>query len=139
MSEGFRTFDHTADLGLEVWAATPERLYALAAEALLAQAIEAPDGEPELEVEIDLEGDDPRDLMVHWLNTALLEADLRRAVWTRAVVERLTPTSISGRLEGVPRDPARQIFLRELKAVSHHALELVLEPPACRCRLVLDI
>ncbi len=139
MSEGFQTFYHTADLGLEVWAATPERLYALAAEALLAQTIEAPAGEPELEVEIELEGDDPRDLMVHWLNTALLEADLRRAVWTRAVVERLTPTTLSGRLEGVPRDPARQTFLRELKAVSHHALELDLEPRACRCRLVLDI
>jgi len=139
MREGFRTFDHTGDLGLEVWAETPERLHALAAEALLAQVIECPHGEPELRVSLGLEGEDPRDLLVHWLNTALLEAELRQAVWTRVRVERLTPRSIVGTLEGLRRDPASQSFLREVKAVSHHFLELALEPPACRCRVVLDI
>ena len=38
--EGYRTFDHTGDLGLEVWAPTRERLYGLAAEALMAQVAE---------------------------------------------------------------------------------------------------
>ena len=41
MREGFQTFDHTGDLGLEVWAETPERLFELAAEAVLAQVAEA--------------------------------------------------------------------------------------------------
>jgi SHS2 domain-containing protein len=139
MAEGFRTFDHTGDLGLEVWAETPERLFALAAEALLAQVVECPPGEPEVRIDIGLEGDDAGDLLVHWLNTALLEAELREAVWTRARVERLTPRSVTASLEGPRRDPARQTFLREVKAVSHHFLQLELEPPRCRCRLVLDI
>ena len=73
MDEGHRTFDHTGDLGLEVWAATPERLYAHAAEALLAQVAEAPHV-AEVEITLELEGDDPSDLLVHWLNTALLES-----------------------------------------------------------------
>jgi SHS2 domain-containing protein len=145
MREGYRTFDHTGDLGLEVTATSPERLFALAAVALLAQVVEAGQGgeasaaDPGERVELALEGDDPADLLVHWLNTALLEAEVRGAVWTRARVESLGPRALRGTLEGPLRDPARHVFLREVKAVSHHALELVLEPPDCRCALVLDL
>jgi SHS2 domain-containing protein len=137
--EGFETFDHTADLGLEVWADTPERLYALAVEALMAQIVEAGAAAPEVRCERALRGDDPADLLVHWLNTALLEAEVQEAVWTRATVRSLSATGLIGTLEGPRRDARRQVFLREVKAVSHHALELSLEAPRCRCRLVLDL
>ena len=141
MSEGFRTFDHTGDLGLEVWAETPQRLYGLAAQALLAQVVEVGAGAGFLEetVELQLDGADAADLLVHWLNTALLEAELRRAVWTRADVRALSERAITGTLTGPRRDPRRQVFLREVKAVSHHFLALVLVPGRCQCRVVLDI
>ncbi len=139
MSEGFRTFEHTGDLGLEVWAPTPERLYALAAVALLAQVAEAPGAGVEDRVRLDLTGEDPAELLIHWLNTALLEASVRRVVWTRAEVERLTPNALEGTLQGPRLDPRRHVLLREVKAVSHHGLELELAPPRCRCRLILDI
>src|SRR5881396_1937400 len=82
-------------------------------------------------------GDDPGDLLVHWLNTALLEAEVRGAVWTRAAVRGLTPRSLEGTLEGPRRGAPGQVMLREVKAVSHHGLEVDLGPGACRCRLVL--
>ncbi len=138
MNEGSRTFDHTGDLGLEVWAATPERLYERAAVALLAQVIEAEDAR-EVELQVELTGEDPEDLLVHWMNTALLEAEVRGCVWTRARIERLGARSLAGSLSGPRRDPTRQTALREVKAVSHHALELSLEAPRCRCRVVLDL
>ena len=139
VTEGFRTFDHTGDLGLEVWAGTPERLYALAAEALLAQVAEAGAGARDVSVALDLEGDDAPDLMVHWLNSALLESELRQAVWTRAEVRSLSERALSATLSGPRRDPRRQVFLREVKAVSHHFLALSLEPGRCQCRVILDI
>jgi SHS2 domain-containing protein len=137
--EGFRTFEHTGDLGLEVWASTPERLFGLAAEALGTLLVDARGLAPTLERRLALEGDDAADLLVHWLNTVLLESELARAAWTIAEVTRCTGTALEATLRGVPRDAARQVFLREVKAVSHHDLALVLEPGACRCRLVLDI
>jgi len=139
MSEGWRTFEHTGDLGLEVWAASPERLHALAAIALSAQMIEVAAVAPTLEVALVLAGDDPADLFVHWLNTSLVEAEVRRAAWTRVEVRLPNPTALEGRLAGVPRDRATQVFLREIKAVSHHALELDLTPGTCRCRMILDL
>lgn len=139
MEEGHRTFDHTGDLGLEVWAPSAARLYGLAAEVLMALIADARGATPELERAVRITGDDPADLLVHWLNTVLLESELERAVWTRAEVRVLTPTVLEATLRGSRFDPARQTFLHEVKAVSHHALVLVLDEPACRCRLVLDL
>jgi SHS2 domain-containing protein len=139
MAGGWSTFDHTGDLGLEVWADSPEALYAGAAVALSAQIARAPQGETEVRCGLALEGDDPAELLVHWLNTSLLEGEIRHAVWTRARVSTLTPTRLSAELEGQRLDPARQVFMREVKAVSHHFLELDLESRPCRCRLILDL
>jgi len=139
MKEGHRTFDHTGDLGLEIWAPDPARLFALAAEVLMAVVADARGATPDVERVLQLTGDDPADLLVHWLNTVLLESELAKTVWTRAEVRFLAPTSIEATLRGSRLDPTRQEFLREVKAVSHHALELELGETACRCRLVLDI
>jgi len=139
MGEGFRTFDHTGDLGLEVWAGTAERLFGLAAVALAAQEVEAHDHEGAIERRVTLDGDDPADLMVHWLNTTLLEGGLADAVWITADVHELSPRRIDAVLRGPRRDRARQVFLREVKAVSHHDLALDLTPGRCRCRMVLDL
>jgi SHS2 domain-containing protein len=139
MSEGFRTFDHTGDLGLEVWADTPERLYGHAAEALMAQIAEAGPFPVEVRHTLDLEGDGGEELLVHWLNTVLLESALRRALWTKALVKQLTPSRLQATLEGQELVPARQVMLREIKAVSHHHLALDLVARPCTCRLVLDL
>ena len=139
MNEGFRTFDHTGDLGLEVWSESAERLYALAAEALLAQIASTGAEEVEVRSDLVLEGQDPIDLLVHWLNSALLEAELEHAVWTRAEVRALTPTSLEGALMGPRLDPSRHVRLREVKAVSYHDLTLELGPGRCSCRVILDI
>ncbi len=144
MSEGYRVFEHTGDLGLEVWAADAARLHGLAAVALQAQMFQAREDAPpppprELERRLALEGQDAADLLVHWLNTTLLESELAHAVWTRAEIRSLDRRALAGTVAGPPRDRARHVYLREIKAVSHHALELSLEPGACRCRLILDL
>lgn len=139
MPERWSVFDHTADLGLEVEAETPERLFACAAVGLLAQVAEVPAGADEtVEARVDVSGTDAEDLLVEWLNRALLEAELAGAIWTRADVA-WSPGALGARLRGPRRDRGRMTFLREIKAVSHHALELDLTPGACRCRLVLDL
>lgn len=139
MDEGFRTFDHTGDLGIEVWAPSPERLFARAALAVLAQVAETRGHEPEVEVDITRDAPDAGDLLVDLCNMALLEAEVRDAIWTEAQVRFPSPGRLAAVFSGPRRDPHRQVFLREIKAVSHHDLELDLTPGRCRCRLVLDV
>jgi SHS2 domain-containing protein len=136
--EGHRTFDHTGDLGLEVWAKTPEGLFAGAVLAVLAQVAECPGHAPEVEITVRLSAAEPGDLLVDLCNAALLEGEVRQAFWTGARVA-WTGDRLEAVLSGPRRDPRRQVFLREIKAVSHHDLVLDLAPGRCRCRLVLDV
>ncbi len=71
------TLDHTGDLGLEVWADSPEELFESAVVALSSQIACASRGESEVRCQLALTGDDPADLLVHWLNSALLEGETR--------------------------------------------------------------
>jgi protein archease len=139
MSLGYATFDHTGDLGLEIWAGTPRELFGHAAVALMSQIAETGEDPATEKAEVSLEGDDPSDLIVHWLNSVLLECQLRHAVWTEVQVHLLTPRRIEATLRGPRLDAKRHTLLREVKAVSHHDLELKLDPGQCRCRLVLDL
>lgn len=137
--EGHGTFDHTGDLGLVVWAPTPERLFARAVLAVLAQVAETRGHESEVTAGVSCEAPDPGDLLVDLCNAALLEAEVRHAIWTDARVTLEGGSRLRAELSGPRRDPRRQTFLREIKAVSHHALDLDLTPGRCRCRLVLDV
>lgn len=137
--EGFRTFDHTGDLGLEVWAETRERLHGLAAEALAAQVVEPRGGPAEVSIPLAVDGDDAEDLFVHWLNTVLLRGELDHAVWTHADVRFDGANAIAATLAGERLDRDRHVRLREVKAVCFHDLLLHLDPGGCRCRVILDI
>lgn len=139
MRERWSTFDHTADLGLEVEAPTPARLYAASALAVLAQVAECAEPVEEESRTVAAEGEDAADLLVNWLNAALLQAELAGAIWTRCEVARLDGRTIEATLHGPRRDRTRMTYLREVKAVAHHGLELALAPGRCRCRLVLDL
>jgi SHS2 domain-containing protein len=139
MPERAATFDHTGDLGLEIEADGPERLHALAAEALCRQIALAAPGGDDVAVSLALDGDDPRDLFVHFLNTVLLEAEVRHAIWTHVTVSALTPTHLEARLAGQDLEGGAQVRMREIKAVSHHALELELAPGRSHARFVLDL
>ncbi len=139
MPERWSTFDHTADLGLDVEAATPARLYAVAALAVLAQVAECGDAIEDESRLVRAEGEDAAGLLVDWLNAALLEAELANAVWTRCEIVRFDGRTLEASLHGPRRDRTRMTFLREVKAVAHHGLELALTPGDCRCRIVLDL
>jgi SHS2 domain-containing protein len=141
VDEGFGTFDHTGDLGLEVRARTLERLFELAALGLMAQIAEPRVKEPGSAVEaaVEVASEDRESLLVDWLNAVLLESELRQAIWTLVEIAGVDDRSIRARLLGVPRDRARLTFLREVKAVSHHAAEVRSSPGGLVARVVLDI
>ena len=68
---GYRILDHTADLGVEVRAATREELYAGAVAALFDWITDLSSVRPETGREMAVEGKDPADLLVNFLREAL--------------------------------------------------------------------
>ncbi len=122
MEPFFELFDHTADMGVRVRAASLAGLLKPAADGLYAAiGTLIPTGEP-TRATFDLTGDEPSALLRDYLAELLIlfERDARFATAIEAAVfedTRLTATAVMS-----PVDRDRSALNREVKAITYHEL-----------------
>ena len=68
MGKEFEFFEHTADIGVRVYAQNIEELFENSAKALFSLITENKELLPNLEREITLEAENLEELLVNWLN-----------------------------------------------------------------------
>ena len=135
----FRTFDHTADIGIEAEASTREELFAEMARALFSLIVERFDAvETREEVAVDLPPDDDEYLLFDWLNELLYQFDTARLVFTQFEV-RFDDEGLHARAWGEPFDPARHGVGHEVKAITYHQLRVAKEGNLWKGRVIVDI
>jgi SHS2 domain-containing protein len=135
----YEFFDHTADLGLRVEAATREELFAEAARGLTAMIVDDPASiRPRDRERLSVAGTDPVYLLFDWLNELLYRFESRRMLYREFDV-RIGDSGLTAELAGEPYDPARHPLQHEVKAITYH--RLVLEPRGDRwfAEAVVDI
>ena len=130
----YRLIDHTADLGLQVEAATLPGLFTEAAYALLAVMGARASGTGEVH-ELALEGLDPEDLLVRWLQEILFLAVDRGLRVERIIIDELTKVSLKARVEG--RACGGEL-LTEIKAVTYHDLAIERRGERYRATFICD-
>jgi len=144
----WQVFEHTADLGLRVEAATLPALFEEAARALVALLVEEPEAVPECRQEtIALSAGDPVDLLFDWLHALLVAFELRRVLLSRTEVALDLPAvagpgaraALRARVWGAPYDPARHRPAREVKAITYHRLDLRREADGWVAEVVVDV
>ncbi len=135
------TFDHTADLGLRINAADLNDLFRTAAEALFDLIVTNRDQVRLLEVaEFDLTADSTEALLVDWLNELIFRFETRHVVLGRFDVSvDADAQSLTARVEGEPLDPQRHGLDHEVKAVTHHGVQLIHDQDGWQAELILDI
>jgi SHS2 domain-containing protein len=137
---GYRIFDHTADLGVEVTGATPEELYAGAAFALFDLLTDLSVVRARRSREIDVAGENPADLLVNFLREVLYGWNGKGFLMKNCVVRRLTPTRLEALLKGEGFDPVRHRINREIKAVTYHQGSILKTPEGVWiARVVFDV
>ncbi|MCE5265810.1 MAG: archease [Deltaproteobacteria bacterium] len=120
----YRVFDHTADLGIEVTAATLEELYAEAAHALFALLTDLRSVRAGQSRAVEVEGENPTDLLINFLREVLYAWNGEGFLMKRCSIREVTPARITAVLTGEKFDPARHRIVREIKAVTYHRSEL---------------
>ena len=155
----WQVFDHTADLGIRVEAATLPALFEEAARALAALLVEEPEAVPECREEaFALRAGDPADLLFDWLHELLVAFELRRVLLSRTEVALEEPPAEAGpgrgpgagpwagvgaalraRAWGAPYDPERHRPAREVKAITYHGLDLRREADGWVAEVVVDV
>lgn len=132
-------FEHTADTGFEVRAASRPELYAEAARALAALLVERPDAVREAESRtLRVEADDEVDLLHDWLDEILFQYAARRFIFMRFVIE-MSENGIVAEGWGEPLDPERHRPALDVKAITYHQLKVESRPGEWSARVIVDI
>ena len=139
-----RELSHTADVGFEATAASPEELFEVAARGLVGALGLEPAGEAEGTSpdvgEVEISRPDPERLLVEWLRELLGDATAGRGL-PEPVVDEVTmpddgPAALRARVRWRPSGGAA----REIKGVTYHGLVVERrEDGSWHARVVLDV
>jgi len=141
----FRTFDHTADVGLEVRGESLADLLETAARGVFSIMLD--DGPREVAVEADvaltpdaLPGEELRELLVVWLQELLYRFEMEHLVPLEFDFAEAGPARVRARVGFGRFDPKRHRAGTEVKAVTYHELAVRAEPGgAWSARFILDV
>ena len=141
----FRTFDHTADVGLEVRGESLEDLLATAAQAVFSLIIEAGPSAVETEAEVLAEAEtgaraEWEDVFVVWLQELLYRFEMEHLVPLEFDFAEAGPARVRARVGFGRFDPKRHRAATEVKAVTYHELAVREEPGGTwSARFILDV
>jgi SHS2 domain-containing protein len=133
------TFDHTADLGLRIRAATLDALFAEAAEAMFATIVEDLHTVAQTQrVEVVLPADDREYLLFDWLKALLYHFDAEHLLFSRFEVH-IGDDGLKGTAWGEPLDRARHELCHEVKAITYHGLRVEQTADGWLAEVIVDI
>ncbi len=135
------TYDHTADLGLRVFAPDLTDLFRTAAGGLFdvivvnRQDVRIVETEP-----VRLSADSTEDLFVDWLNELIFRSETRHRLYALFDVA-IDPSGcvLEGTIGGEPIDRARHVLDHEVKAATRHGLSLRRENDGWVAEVIVDI
>jgi SHS2 domain-containing protein len=84
-------------------------------------------------------GEDLESLFVNWLNEIIFYLDGKRVAIGRLQVETITPTAVSARAWGEPRDPNRHAARLVVKAATWHQLSIRVHDGTWVAEVYLDV
>jgi SHS2 domain-containing protein len=135
----YELFDHTADLGLRVTAATLDELFVDAARGLFAMIVERPDAiEPRVEVKFDIPDEDRAFLLFDWLRALLTKSEIDGVVFGEFTVT-VRDNGLTATARGEPLDPAKHGLGREVKAITYHELMVEKRDGVWFAEVIVDI
>ena len=144
--------DHTADVGIEVTAPSPEAVFDGAALGMLAllhgqeeddaagasfrvAGESATDSDGEETAPLELEADGRAELLARWLKELLFLHEVEHRDYVEATFRQLTETHLEARIATRPAAPAA----REIKGVTYHELTVERTEHGWKARVIFDV
>ena len=135
----YEVFEHTADLGLRIRAATLEALFADAARGLGAVSTgDLAQIRPTSEERFVIAGTDPVWLLYDLVGEVHAAFELRRMLFCDFQVSR-DATGLQVVARGEPYDPAVHTLAHEVKAITQHELDVRHDAAGWEATVIVDI
>ncbi len=135
----FETFEHTADLGLRIWADNLNALFADAGRALFSLIVPDRDSvRPTESFSFELADEEIELLLFDWLNELLYTYEVRHLLLADFEV-RVRKDGLTATARGETVEPQRHILDHEVKAITYHGLKLERQANLWRAEVIVDI
>jgi SHS2 domain-containing protein len=136
-ASSYEILEHTADIGLQIRAASLEALFAAATWGMVEiVGAGAPHGSGTF-VEVNLDAADVGGLLVDWLNEVLFLIDSRAGYVADVLVDRASESWVAGRLGII--DGAGAPEGTELKAATYHRLSVARDGDGWAATVFFDV
>jgi SHS2 domain-containing protein len=135
----YEVFDHTADVGLRIWAEDRAALFAEAARALFSLLVANGDAVRAVEQRgYEIAGEQDDFLLFDWLSELLYTFETEHLLLSQFKVE-LSPAGLRATCRGEPLDRARHEMDHEIKAITYHGLKLERAGNGWLAEVIVDI
>ena len=129
--------EHTAEIGLQVYAASPSTLFACVARAMFALVGLTPDTTaPGVPRQVHITAPDVESLLVDWLSELTYLFEVTGAVMQVVRMEEWSPTTLTATVVGYPSTTPPTMHI---KAVTYHDLRVGPEDDGWCARVYFDI
>jgi len=135
----YKFFDHTSDLGLQVFGADPIELFRNSGLALMDVMADISRIEPITTVSIGVEQDGYDLLLKEWLSELLFTATVEMFFYGAIEIHSVDEFHIHATISGEKFNPQKHTILRELKSVTYHKLEVRQVKHNWQATFVIDI
>ena len=135
----YKTFNHTADLGIEVYGEDQKQLFVNAGLALFDLITDIDKVEAKTSLPLTAEGIDPEDLMVSWLRELLYLQQVKEYLISEFVIHKISDELLKATVKGEKFDSRRHELIREIKAATYHQIKVASEKGVWISRIVFDI
>ncbi|MFB6212801.1 MAG: archease [Candidatus Magasanikbacteria bacterium] len=134
----YQIIPHTADLRLRVYGKDLEELFMNGAYGLASVMYEKVDKRLKYIrgfQKISLQAKDTKKLFVNFLSELVTLCDTYNKIFPRAKILKISPTKVKAHVSGVEVDE----FDKDIKAVSHHEVEIKRENEKLQATVILDV
>jgi SHS2 domain-containing protein len=135
----YRVFDHTADLGVEIYGKTVKDLFANAAFAVFDILTDLNRVRVIEEKKITVEGEGWEDLLINYLREVLYLFNGEGLLLKEFSIIDIDPQHLRGKVSGEVFDPLKHRMNKEIKAVTYHQITVRETPDGWVGRVIFDV
>jgi Uncharacterized conserved protein len=140
--KNYKTFDHTADIGIEITGKTRKELFSNTVAAMFDVMVDWQSGDaikPLEEKTVKITGNDLEDTLINFLREALYLFNGQGWLIRNCEFLELTNKSIVAQLQGEPYNSQKHQLKTEIKAVTYHGLIINKSNKGWQAKVVLDV
>ncbi len=135
----YKIFDHTADLGLEIYGRDEKELFSNAAFAIFDLVVDLHDVNALDVWSIAVNGSDREDLFVNYLREILYMLNGQGLLLKEFFIREIKSRHLLAEVRGEAFDPERHSIKTEIKAVTYHELEIEKNKSGWKARVIFDV